>query len=680
QPGQLAQFTAMFASAEQSWAEAAEYKILLEGKQKGAKNGIKAYTRCGDGAWSPAEVLWELDSWGTTENTAVEAVCEFVPECEEDGDCDPGERCAEGLCEPWCDGDGDCPEGLLCLDHQCGEGCHDDADCGPQSLCSDGACVPKPVSSPEVGSVSPDSGPVEGGTLVTLAGADFQDGAAVTFGGAAATAVDVKGPEQLTCVTPAHAAGKVDVKLVNPDGGTTTFLKGFTYVDEAEAPLLASVEPLDGPVTGGTVVSLHGQNFLTNPAVFFGAKQASAVEFKSSVLVLATTPPGTLGAVDVRLVNSDAQEDTLEDGFTYVPNVPDWTHLLSPLAATALTGGPLPTFYAEVYEAGLTPGAGAAPGMQVELIHGPEGSDPGTWTGVAAIYDSESGNNDVWKVPGLSLSQAGLRGFTFRFSLDGAHWVLADSDGTQNGFSASLTGVLEILEPGDDLLALSVAPAFGTVLGGTTVMVTGANFSEGMTVTLGGTEADFEVLGPGSITVTTPPGAAGLADLVLSHPEDGTAALEDAFEYVLVATPTVDGDLEDWDEAFRIAENSLTSDWGPLLNALHALYVAYDDENLYVAVEGTAEVLNYILGYLDVDFGLGTGASGMTSLSDNGGNGDLDDALSSVFEVSAEGFGAEFGFGAQGGAEALPGALVPAAGWRGLSPPGDFSWLAGPVR
>lgn len=725
---QHAQFTAMFSAAEDSWVEAAEYKILLEGKQKGAKNGVHAFTRCGEDDWAPAEVVWEVDSWGTTENTTVAATCDFVPECETDDDCDAAEKCMGGLCEPWCDTDGDCPEGQLCFDNDCKAGCHTDDDCAEGEICQDDLCVvgcaenedcPEGrvcyegqceklcaldndcdqgevcneqnfcvpgvpvVSEPGIASVNPDSGPVEGGSLVTITGTDFQDGAMVTFGGQPATGVDVKSGTELTCVTPAHGAGKVDVVLTNPDTGSTTFLKGFTYIDEAEAPAISWIEPLEGPVTGGTVVALYGENFQPNPTVYFGTKQATAVDFKDSTTVWATSPSGALGVVDLRLVNLDAQEDTLEAAFTYVPNVPDYAKILAPLSATAFDGFALPTLHAEVFEAGMTDGAGAAPGMQGQLVFGPPGSDPSVdldgWTLGDAVYTSDNGNNDLWSVAGMIFEAPGTWAFTFRFSLDGQNWVWADSDGSQNGFDAGMMGTIEVIDPGDDLVLLAAAPSFGSVMGEDEVSVTGANFTEDMTVTVGGVDADFTFEDAGTVTVVTPPHAAGLADIVFTLPGGASDTLAGAFEYVLIGTPLVDGDLADWGDAYKVAINTVASNWDPDLNALDELYLAYDGVNLYIGVSGTAESLNYILGYVDVDFGAATGVTDMSTLADNDGDGDLDDALSNVVTVTAPGFGAEFGFGAQGNSVVAPGDLEGSAGWRSLDPPDNFSWMSGPV-
>src|SRR5207244_12028033 len=63
------------------------------------------------------------------------------------------------------------------------------------------------LAAPTVSSVTPNSGPVGGGTAVTIAGTNFVSGAAVTFGGTAATGVAVVSPTQITATTPAQGAG-----------------------------------------------------------------------------------------------------------------------------------------------------------------------------------------------------------------------------------------------------------------------------------------------------------------------------------------------------------------------------------------------------------------------------------------------------------------------------------------
>ena len=71
------------------------------------------------------------------------------------------------------------------------------------------------VTPPTVSSVSPNTGPIAGGTAVTITGTNFAAGATVTFGGTAATNVVVVSGTQITATTPAGSAGAVTVTVTN---------------------------------------------------------------------------------------------------------------------------------------------------------------------------------------------------------------------------------------------------------------------------------------------------------------------------------------------------------------------------------------------------------------------------------------------------------------------------------
>ena len=77
--------------------------------------------------------------------------------------------------------------------------------------------------------VSPPSGPTAGGTSITITGSGFVAGATVTLGGTAASNVAVLNSTSITALTPAHAAGGVDVVVTNPNAQTGTNVGGFTY-------------------------------------------------------------------------------------------------------------------------------------------------------------------------------------------------------------------------------------------------------------------------------------------------------------------------------------------------------------------------------------------------------------------------------------------------------------------
>lgn len=108
---------------------------------------------------------------------------------------------------------------------------------------------------PTLTSIDPDTGTTAGGTAFEITGTDFVTGAEVTFGGDAATDVSVDSATTITGVTPAHAAGAVDVVVTNPDDQTDTLTDGFTFeepaaggdTDRLEAlPSIPSVPSLGG--------------------------------------------------------------------------------------------------------------------------------------------------------------------------------------------------------------------------------------------------------------------------------------------------------------------------------------------------------------------------------------------------------------------------------------------------
>jgi hypothetical protein len=75
--------------------------------------------------------------------------------------------------------------------------------------------------------MSPSSGPPEGGTILTINGTDFADPTAVTIGGAAVN-VNFQNDHQLFSTSPVLAPGTVnDIVATTPDGTTGTLVKGW---------------------------------------------------------------------------------------------------------------------------------------------------------------------------------------------------------------------------------------------------------------------------------------------------------------------------------------------------------------------------------------------------------------------------------------------------------------------
>lgn len=141
------------------------------------------------------------------------------------------------------------------------------------------------VDRPVVTAVSPNHGPLSGGTLVSVTGSNFKAGAGVSFGGAACDDIVIISATQLTCTSPPHFPETVDVSVVNPDDQTGTLLRGFTFESDTASISL--------PNTGG------GQNEIVqvpvNIANVKGLAAASlTIAFDGNVLKALGAVTGTI--------------------------------------------------------------------------------------------------------------------------------------------------------------------------------------------------------------------------------------------------------------------------------------------------------------------------------------------------------------------------------------------------
>ena len=87
-----------------------------------------------------------------------------------------------------------------------------------------------PLPAPTVTSISPASGPVTGGTSVTITGTNLSGASAVRFGTTASSGVTVNSATSITATAPAGTAGTVDVTVTTPGGtSATSAADQFTY-------------------------------------------------------------------------------------------------------------------------------------------------------------------------------------------------------------------------------------------------------------------------------------------------------------------------------------------------------------------------------------------------------------------------------------------------------------------
>ena len=446
------------------------------------------------------------------------------------------------------------------------------------------------VSAPAVSSISPAAGPATGGTSVVITGTNLTGATTVAFGGTAATAFTVNSATQITATSPA-GSGTVDVRVTTA-GGTSAPVAADQYAYVA-APTVTALSPTSGTSTGGTSVVITGANLSGATAVTFGAAAAGAFTVNSPTQITATAPAGT-GTVDVRVTTPGGTSATgAADQFTYVvlsaPTVttqPVGQTVAVGATATftaAASGSPAPTVQWQVSVDGgatfadvsgatspayTTPATTAADnGRRYRAVftnsQGTATTAAATLTvvqaptangqSVTAAYQTavaitltatdpnsppRSLNYTVTSAPGHGSLSGTAPNLTYT---PAAGYSGPDSFAftATNGVATSAAATVAITVNGPVASVAGVSPAQGTVAGGTTVTITGTNFTGATAVTFAGSPAQsFTVDGPGQITAVTPTGNAGAATVVVANAA-GASTANGTFTYV--TPPTANG-------------------------------------------------------------------------------------------------------------------------------------------
>lgn len=136
--------------------------------------------------------------------------------------------------------------------------------------------------------------------------------------------------ETIELRTPPGVAGPASVSLTNPNGSVICN-NCFTYFDDL---VVTSFAPREGPLAGGTEVTLNGQGFTQDTQVLFGGFSSPLVTFVSSTQLKAVAPRGAVAdLVDVVVYNKNGV-NTQRRAYRYVapPNV---VAVLPPTGAVA---------------------------------------------------------------------------------------------------------------------------------------------------------------------------------------------------------------------------------------------------------------------------------------------------------------------------------------------------------
>lgn len=317
--------------------------------------------------------------------------------------------------------------------------------------------------------VSPDSGPLTGGTQITLTGTGFSPAAAVYFGSVPAVGVNAVGSSQILLRAPANVSGPTAITVVNPNGDRVVKSAGFTYSGNVA---VTSLLPSGGPLAGDTTVTITGDGFASGASVKFGSVAAKSVIVVNPTQIVAVTPAGSAGSQSVTVTNPNGASNAGGPGFTFGPPA----------------GAPVPTI------TGVSPNNGPALGGQQVNISGTN------LIGGIAVY--------FGGVPSPSISWNGTSSVFARVpsNVSGPVTVsIANNDGT----SASLPNGYTY-DSGLGFSVISMSPMTGPSTGGTIVTIEGNGINPGSWVTFNGIPATSStVVGSAQIVAATPPGLSG---------------------------------------------------------------------------------------------------------------------------------------------------------------------------
>ena len=278
-----------------------------------------------------------------------------------------------------------------------------------------------------------------------------------------------------------------------------------------EPVTLLAITPDSGSSSGGTAITITGENFVSGAEVTIGGVEAEDVVVTSEAQITAKTPAGAVGAQDVTVTTADGQSALLRGGFTY--------------STTAVLGvGGVVT---------SADGTLAPDALEVVVINGATGTTQRTLTGgesgvggyQVTFVDTETNRaataNDEIVVTVIREGEA-IGTATYQLTIDEIANARALIDLT--------------LRP---IMLTVISSPSGPTTGGTTITITGENLLPGATVSIGGQEAtDVTFVSATEIRVTTPTGLAGLADVVVTNPDGLSATLPDTFSYVPPPTVT----------------------------------------------------------------------------------------------------------------------------------------------
>ncbi|MGW4227024.1 IPT/TIG domain-containing protein [Streptomyces bauhiniae] len=310
-------------------------------------------------------------------------------------------------------------------------------------------------------------------------------------------------------------------------------------------PTINTINPTQGPTTGGTTVTLTGTGMTGATAVRFGSTNATSFTVNSATQITAVSPPRAAGAAAVTVIHPTGNSNSVT--FTYVvaqvPTVTGVSPANGPtaggtsvvLTGTGFTGATAVTFAgipatsflvnsATQITAVTPPGIPGAAEVRVTTPGGT--SAPDAFFFYAAPPTLQSGDPVQGPAAGgtvVTLTGTNLLNTSavlFGSANAASFTVVSATQITATAPPGTGSVPVTVVTPGGTSNALTftyvapptltaLVPSSGPTSAGTVVTLTGANLATASAVTFGGSLAPFTVVSDTKVTAVAPAGAPG---------------------------------------------------------------------------------------------------------------------------------------------------------------------------
>ena len=262
-------------------------------------------------------------------------------------------------------------------------------------------------------------------------------------------------------------------------------------------PRVTGVSVTIGPASGGTSLTITGTGLTAATAVDFGDTAAASFTGNGDTSITATSPEASAGTVDLTVTTAGGTSSTSSiDQFTFV-------------AAPVVTG--------------ISPDSGPYTGGTMVTITGANLSDA-----TAVTFGEDLVGFFVNDDSSITAYSPGVDG------PDTAAVTVTTIGGTSPRTPNARFTFTAVPAPS----VTGVSPGSGTINGGTTVLITGANLTNAFEVDFGAIPAEFMVNDDSSISAVSPAAsAAGTVDVtVVSAGGTSAASSADQFTYETVTS------------------------------------------------------------------------------------------------------------------------------------------------